>query len=157
MISVSNLSKTYDTVQALKGISFHIKEGEFFGLLGPNGAGKTTTISIMSTILEPSEGAVNIDGFDLKKNPTECKKIIGVVPQEIALYNELSAYDNLMFWGGLYSVPKSELKIRVDEVLSLFGLYDRKNDQVKTYSGGMKCRINIACAQIIMRNLKRRQ
>lgn len=146
MISVSNLSKKYDSVQALKGISFDIKEGEFYGLLGPNGAGKTTTISIMSTIVEQSDGIVNIAGFDLKKNPTECKKTIGVVPQEIALYNELSAYNNLMFWGSLYNVPKAELKKRIDETLKLFGLFDRRNDNVKTYSGGMKRRINIASA-----------
>src|SRR5262245_54827139 len=100
MISVSNLRKNYGTVQALKGVSFDIKAGEFFGLLGPNGAGKTTTISIMSTILEADEGNVTIAGFDLKKNPEDCKRTIGVVPQEIALYNDLSAYDNLLFWGG---------------------------------------------------------
>ncbi|GHN01842.1 ABC transporter ATP-binding protein [Cytophagales bacterium WSM2-2] len=146
MISVLNLSKSYETVQALKGISFNIKQGEFFGLLGPNGAGKTTTISIMSTLLEPNEGSVSIAGFDLKANPTECKKTIGVVPQEIALYNELSAYDNLMFWGSLYNVSKSELRSRIDETLRLFGLFERRNDKVKTYSGGMKRRINIASA-----------
>lgn len=146
MISVSNLSKNYDAIQALKGISFGIKQGEFFGLLGPNGAGKTTTISIMSTLLEPNAGSVSIAGFDLKNNPTECKKIIGVVPQEIALYNELSAYDNLMFWGSLYNVTKSELRLRIDETLKLFGLFERRNDKVKTYSGGMKRRINIASA-----------
>jgi len=146
MISVSNLSKKYNTIQALNGISFNIKEGEFFGLLGPNGAGKTTTISILSTILEPNEGTVSIAGFDLKNNPTECKKIIGIVPQEIALYNELSAYVNLMFWGSLYNVPKKELKLRINETLKLFGLFDRRNDKVKSYSGGMKRRINIASA-----------
>src|SRR5882724_12900607 len=146
MISVSNLSKSYDGVQALKGISFDIKQGEFYGLLGPNGAGKTTTISIMSTLLEPSGGSVTIAGLDLKSNPTECKKTVGVVPQEIALYNELSAYDNLMFWGSLYDVSKSELKLRIDETLKLFGLFERRNDKVKTYSGGMKRRINIASA-----------
>ena len=146
MISVSNLSKRYNTVQALKGISFDIKQGEFFGLLGPNGAGKTTTISIMNTILKPDEGSVEIAGYDLKRNPIECKKIIGVVPQEIALYNELSAYKNLIFWGGLYKIPSSELKLRINETLKLFGLLDRKNDKVKTYSGGMKRRINIASA-----------
>jgi ABC-2 type transport system ATP-binding protein len=114
--------------------------------LGPNGAGKTTTISIMSTIVEPNEGEVSIAGYDLKKNPLECKKNIGVVTQEIALYNELSAYENLLFWGGLYDVPKPELKVRIDEIVNLLGLTDRKNDKVKTYSGGMKRRINIASA-----------
>jgi ABC-2 type transport system ATP-binding protein len=146
MISVSNLKKTYGTTQALKGVSFNIQAGEFFGLLGPNGAGKTTTISIMSTILEADEGSVTIAGFDLKKNPRECKETIGVVPQEIALYNDLSAYDNLMFWGSLYNVPKPVLSKRIDNTLTLFGLFDRRKDKVKTYSGGMKRRINIASA-----------
>jgi len=146
MINVSNLRKTFDTVEALKGISFNIQQGECYGLLGPNGAGKTTTISIMSTVVEPDEGEVNISGYDLKKNPLECKKNIGVVTQEIALYNELSAYDNLLFWGGIYDVPKTELIKRIDETVILLGLTDRKDDKVKTYSGGMKRRINIASA-----------
>jgi ABC-2 type transport system ATP-binding protein len=146
MISVNNLTKNYGSVQALKGISFNIKKGEFFGLLGPNGAGKTTTISIMSTIVKPDIGSVTLAGFDIQNNPDACKRQIGVVPQEIALYSELSAYDNLMFWGSLYHVAIAELKIRVDETLKLFGLFDRKDDKVKTYSGGMKRRINIASA-----------
>ena len=146
MINVSNLRKTFGTIEALKGISFNIPQGECYGLLGPNGAGKTTTISIMSTLIKPSEGEVNIAGYDLKKNPLKCKKEIGVVTQEIALYNELSAYDNLLFWGSLYNVPKRELITRIDEMIKLFGLSDRKNDKVKTYSGGMKRRINIASA-----------
>ena len=146
MINISNLKKTFDTIEALKGISFNIQQGECYGMLGPNGAGKTTTISIMSTLVEPNEGKVSIAGYDLKKNPLECKKNIGVVTQEIALYNELSAYNNLLFWGGLYNVPKPELIGSIDEILNLFGLTDRKNDKVKTYSGGMKRRINIASA-----------
>ncbi|MFC2117424.1 ABC transporter ATP-binding protein [Bacteroidota bacterium] len=146
MINVSNLRKTFDTIEALKGISFNIPQGKCYGLLGPNGAGKTTTISIMSTLIEPNEGKVNIAGYDLKKNPLECKKNIGVVTQEIALYNELSAYDNLLFWGGLYKVPRPELIARLDEIINLLGLSDRKNDKVKTYSGGMKRRVNIASA-----------
>jgi ABC-2 type transport system ATP-binding protein len=146
MISVSNLKKIFDTVDALKGISFNIPQGECYGLLGPNGAGKTTTISIMSTLIEPNDGEVNIAGYDLKKNPLDCKKNIGVVTQEIALYNEFSAYDNLIFWGGMYKIPGKELEERIDETLDLLGLTDRKNDKVKTYSGGMKRRINIASA-----------
>jgi ABC-2 type transport system ATP-binding protein len=146
MINVSNLRNTFDTVDALKGISFNIQQGECYGLLGPNGAGKTTTISILSTIIKPDEGEVNIAGYDLKKNPLDCKKNIGVVTQEIALYNELSAYDNLLFWGGLYNVPKPELTARIEETVNLLGLTDRKNDKVKTYSGGMKRRINFASA-----------
>jgi ABC-2 type transport system ATP-binding protein len=146
MIAVSNLRKKYASVEALKGISFSIRPGEFFGLLGPNGAGKSTTIGIMSTLVVPDEGSVVIDGHDLKKDPMLCKQVIGVVPQELALYNELSAYDNLMFWGSLYSVKSELLKQRIDETLKLFGLFDRRNDKVKTYSGGMKRRINIASA-----------
>jgi len=146
MISVSNLKKTFDTVDALKGISFNIPQGECYGLLGPNGAGKTTTISIMSTLIEPDDGEVNIAGYDLKKNPLDCKKKIGVVTQELALYNEFSAYDNLLLWGGMYKIPGKELEERIDETLDLLGLTDRKNDKVKTYSGGMKRRINIASA-----------
>jgi ABC-2 type transport system ATP-binding protein len=144
MISVENLKKYYGDVTALNGMTFTIRQGECYGLLGPNGAGKTTTISIMSTLVEPNEGTVTIAGYDVKKNPLECKKNIGVVPQEIALYHELSAYDNLLFWGGIYNVPKPELIARIDETIELLGLASRKNDKVKTYSGGMKRRINIA-------------
>ena len=146
MINVSNLKKTFDTVDALKGISFNIPQGECYGLLGPNGAGKTTTISIMSTLIEPNDGEVNIAGYDLKKNPLDCKKNIGVVTQELALYNEFSAYDNLLFWGGMYKIQGKELEERISETLDLLGLTDRKNDKVRTYSGGMKRRINIASA-----------
>jgi ABC-2 type transport system ATP-binding protein len=146
MIAVSNLKKSFGTVDALKGISFNIPQGECYGLLGPNGAGKTTTISILSTLIEPNDGEVNIAGYDLKKNPLDCKKSIGVVTQEIALYNELSAYDNLLFWGGMYKIPGQQLTDRIDDILDLLGLTDRKNDKVKTYSGGMKRRINFASA-----------
>lgn len=153
MINVSNLRKTFDTIEALKAVSFNIKQGECFGMLGPNGAGKTTLISILSSILEPDEGEVSINGYNLKKNPLECKKNIGVVTQEIALYNELSAYDNLLFWGGLYKVQKPELIRRIDETMILLGLSDRKNDKVKTYSGGMKRRVNIASALLHRPNI----
>jgi ABC-2 type transport system ATP-binding protein len=146
MINVSNLRKTFDTVDALKGISFNIPQGECYGLLGPNGAGKTTTISIMSTLIEPNDGEVTIAGYNLKKNPLDCKKNIGVVTQEIALYNEFSAYDNLLFWGSMYKISGKELTEHIDETLDLLGLTDRKNDKVKTYSGGMKRRINIGTA-----------
>ncbi len=148
MIKVENLVKKYGETTALDGISFEIKEGKFFGLLGPNGAGKTTTISILSTILRPDSGTVRIAGFDLQKDPDQCKRNIGVVTQEIALYNKLSAFDNLMFWGGIYDVPKAELKTRISEILSLFGLTERQHDKIEAYSGGMKRRINIASAML---------
>ncbi|HRN73135.1 MAG TPA: ABC transporter ATP-binding protein [Ginsengibacter sp.] len=146
MIEIKNLRKSYNGHEALKGISFSIQKGEFYGLLGPNGAGKTTTISIMSSILKPDSGEVIIDGMNIDTHPGQAKQLIGVVPQEIALYGDLTASENLHFWGGLYGVSSSELKKRSEEVLHLFGLYDRRNDNVKTYSGGMKRRINIAAA-----------
>jgi ABC-2 type transport system ATP-binding protein len=146
MIHVSNLKKSYEDQEALRGISFDIAPGEFFGLLGPNGAGKTTTISILSTILKPDSGTITLGGYDLAKDPAQCKRIIGVVTQEIALYNKLSAYENLLFWGGLYGVPAADLRKRIDETLELFGLAERKHDPIESYSGGMKRRINIASA-----------
>lgn len=146
MIQVHNLCKQYDGHSVLKGIDFKIAEGEFYGLLGPNGAGKTTTVSILSSLIEADEGSIRIAGNDIRTDVRACKQAIGVVPQEIALYNDLSACDNLLFWGSLYNVPTKLLKQRIDETLQLFGLADRKNDKIKTYSGGMKRRINIASA-----------
>ncbi len=146
MIQVTNLSKSFGKIQAVKNISFNINKGEVFGFLGPNGAGKSTTINMMSTILQSDQGSILIDGINLKENPNKCKQLIGVVPQEISLYDEFSAYDNLLFWGNLYTIPKKELQQRIDEILELIGLSDRKNDLIKNYSGGMKRRINIAAA-----------
>ena len=140
ILEVSNLVKNYESIPALKGISFKISKGEFSGSV------KTTTINIISTILQPDMGYAKINGFDLKSDPLKCKKSIGVVPQEIALYNELSAYENLKFWGSLYKISSSELEKNIDKTLELMGLSERKNDKIKTYSGGMKRRINIASA-----------
>jgi len=146
ILQISDLNKNFGNVQALKNVSLNINEGEFYGLLGPNGAGKTTTINIISTALNPDTGTVIINNFDLKTDPVKCKRSIGVVPQEIALYNEFSAYENLLFWGGLYDLKTKYLKAKIDETLNLLGLFDRKDDRIKTYSGGMKRRINIATA-----------
>tara|TARA_R110001632_G_scaffold36869_5_gene93142 strand:- start:12929 stop:13849 length:921 start_codon:yes stop_codon:yes gene_type:complete len=146
MIQVQNLSKSFQNIQAVNDISFTIKKGEIFGLLGPNGAGKSTTLNMMSTILKSDAGSIHINGVHVNRNSKECKHLIGVVPQEISLYEELSAYQNLLFWGNLYGIPSKELKGRIDTTLELIGLLDRKNDVVKTYSGGMKRRINIAAA-----------
>jgi ABC-2 type transport system ATP-binding protein len=146
MISVQNLRKKYGEQIALNGIDFSIRKGEFYGLLGPNGAGKTTTIGIISTILEPDEGSVTINDLPLKDNKIACKRMIGVVPQEIALYDKLTAKQNLFFWGSLYGIDNDTLTKRIDETLQLLGLADRANDKVSTYSGGMKRRINIASA-----------
>jgi len=146
MIQVKNLSKSFDSIQAVKEISFSIKKGEVFGLLGPNGAGKSTTINMMSTILKSDKGTIYINENDIKQNPDACKQLIGVVPQEISLYDDFTAYDNLMFWGSLYKVPIKKLKQRIAVILDIIGLFERKDDLIKTYSGGMKRRINIAAA-----------
>lgn len=144
MIKVKEISKSFGSIKALKHVSFDIKRGEIFGLLGPNGAGKSTSINILNTLLEPDKGEVIIDGINIKDHKNKSKLIIGVVPQEIALYEELSAYENLMFWGGLYNIPKSSLKEKANNALEMVGLSGRKNDSIKNYSGGMKRRINLA-------------
>ncbi|GGG12484.1 ABC transporter ATPase [Dokdonia pacifica] len=146
MIQVQNLSKSFQDIKAVNDISFTIKKGEIFGLLGPNGAGKSTTLNMMSAILKSDEGHIHIDGNLINGHAKTCKHLIGVVPQEISLYEDLSAYKNLLFWGNLYGIPSKELKDRINKTLALIGLLDRKNDLIKTYSGGMKRRINIAAA-----------
>ncbi|NIM94193.1 MAG: ATP-binding cassette domain-containing protein [Anaerolineales bacterium] len=145
IIETHNLVKRFNGAPepAVKGVSFAVREGEVFSLLGPNGAGKTTTISMLSCLLQPTEGDALIGGESIVEDPMEVKKIIGVVPQEIALYPKLSAKENLFFWGRLYGMGGKELKQRVDEVLEIVGLADRAKDRVETYSGGMKRRINI--------------
>ncbi|AXT20047.1 ATP-binding cassette domain-containing protein [Flavobacteriaceae bacterium AU392] len=146
MIRVQNLSKSFQNIQAVNDISFTIKKGEIFGLLGPNGAGKSTTLNMMSTILKSDTGHIYVDGKNGNDHPKKCKHLIGVVPQEISLYEDLSAYKNLLFWGNLYGIPSHILKDRIHTTLELIGLLDRKKDLIKTYSGGMKRRINIAAA-----------
>jgi len=146
MIQVNNISKSYNSLKAVDNISFSIQQGEIFGLLGPNGAGKSTTINMMSTLLKSDSGSIVINGLDVSKNEHQSKQLLGVVPQEVSLYEEFSAFDNLMFWGQLYKVPSKELKQRIESLLDLIGLSDRKNDLIKNYSGGMKRRINIAAA-----------
>jgi ABC-2 type transport system ATP-binding protein len=146
MIKVEKISKSYGDVLALKDVSLEINDGEIFGLLGPNGAGKTTTINILSTIMQPDSGIVSLNGFTAADSKNSTKLQIGVVPQEISLYETLTAYENLKFWGNLYKIPSSELKHKIKNVLELVGLSDRQNDAIKTYSGGMKRRINIASA-----------
>jgi len=146
MIKVTKLSKSYGNFKALNNIDLSIKKGEIFGLLGPNGAGKSTCIKILSTLLSSDSGEVIIDSLNLNDNLLKSKKIIGIVPQEISLYEELSAYDNLLFWGKLNGVSGNELLLKTDTLLEMIGLSHRKNDLIKTYSGGMKRRINIAVA-----------
>ncbi|MCC7119027.1 MAG: ATP-binding cassette domain-containing protein [Anaerolineales bacterium] len=143
MLEVQNLVKNYGAFQAVKGVSFNIQEGEIFSLLGPNGAGKTTTISMLSTLYQPTSGDAQIAGHSIVKEPMQVKRAIGVVPQELALYEDLSAKENLVFWGQMYGLSGKALSARVDEVLEQIGLTDKARDKVKTYSGGMKRRVNI--------------
>lgn len=148
LIKVDGLVKKYNEKTAVAGITLSIEKGELFGLLGPNGAGKSTTISMLAGLVKPTSGSIHINGADISKHPIEGKKRIGLVPQEIALYPTLSAVDNLRFWGRMYGVTGKRLKERVTEVLRIVNLEDRKNQIIKSYSGGMQRRINIAAALI---------
>ncbi|MBK8881764.1 MAG: ABC transporter ATP-binding protein [Bacteroidales bacterium] len=148
MIEVRAVSKSFGNIKALENVSFDIEKGEIFGILGPNGAGKSTIVNILNTLVKPDMGDVIIDGFNIRNDDDSIKLIMGVVPQEIALYEELSAYENLMFWGGLYNIPKPELKKNINKTLEIVDLAGRKDDRIKTFSGGMKRRINIACSML---------
>jgi len=143
ILEVKDLVKKYGDFTAVKGISFDIEEGEIFSLLGPNGAGKTTTISMLSTLYTPTSGDATIGGYSVTKAPMAVRNIIGVVPQDLALYEDLTARENLVFWGQMYGLSGKTLAARVDEVLEQIGLVDKAKDRVKTYSGGMKRRVNI--------------
>jgi ABC-2 type transport system ATP-binding protein len=143
ILEVHNLVKKYGDFTAVKGVSFDIQEGEIFSLLGPNGAGKTTTISMLSTLFVPTSGEATIGGHSVTKEPMAVRNLIGVVPQEIALYDDLSARENLVFWGQMYGLSGKALTARVNEVLEQIDLVDKAKNKVKTYSGGMKRRVNI--------------
>ena len=147
-VQVSNLVKTFGKHEAVKGVSFTIGKGEIFGLLGPNGAGKSTTINMMCGYLEPTSGDTTIDCISITKEPLKVKRTIGVVPQEIALYNDLSSLENLEFFGELYGLSAKVRRARAEEVLQFVGLYDRRKEPIKNFSGGMKRRINMAVAMI---------
>jgi len=144
MISVQGLSKRFGELRAVDRISFEVARGELFGFLGPNGAGKTTTISMVSGLLRPDEGTVMLGEYNLWESPRQAKRLLGLVPQEVALYEEFSAKENLFFWGGLYGAARSELKKNVDDILARVGLTDRAREPVSRYSGGMKRRLNLA-------------
>ena len=145
-IEVLHLSKSFGSLQAVRDLSFEVQEGEIFSLLGPNGAGKTTTISILSCLLRPDSGEARLLGRSILTEQAEVKKLLGVVPQEIALYEDLTARENLTFWGKMYGLRGSALKSRVSEILNLIGLEARSNDRIEKYSGGMKRRVNIGVA-----------
>lgn len=143
-VAVENLTKKFGDLVAVDHVSFEIEEGEIFGLLGPNGAGKTTTLSMLSTMLRPDSGRAEIDGHDIVKDEDGVRKSIGIVFQDQSLDDELTAWENMDFHGRLYRIPKKIRLERTNELLNLVGLEERKDDLVKTYSGGMRRRLEIA-------------
>ncbi len=145
-IEVKNLHKAFGTVRAVGGVSFEVGQGTIFSLLGPNGAGKSTTISMLSCLLQPDDGDALVMGHSVRREPMAVKACIGVVPQEIALYEDLSAAENLGFWGKMYGLRGAALHRRVAEVLDVIGLTERQKGRVSKFSGGMKRRLNIGIA-----------
>lgn len=146
LVEIQNLYKRYTPtgLYAVADVSFEIHAGELFSLLGPNGAGKTTAISVISTLLEPTSGAVYVDGHDVQRDPMAVRRVIGVVPQDLALYDDLTAHENLRFWGEMRGMHGAELAHEIDEKLALIELVDRAKERVSTFSGGMKRRLNLA-------------
>ncbi len=145
-VEVQHLVKTFGKHEAVKDLSFTIGKGEIFGLLGPNGAGKSTTINMMCGYLEPTSGDTLIDGQSITREPRKVKRMIGVVPQEIALYGDLNAQENLEFFGEIYGLSSKARKERAQALLHFVGLYDRRKEPVNKFSGGMQRRINMAIA-----------
>lgn len=144
MIEVRNLSKRFDDVVAVRDISFQVKRGEIFAFLGPNGAGKTTTVNMLTTLLAPTSGMIRIDGLDPVKQSNEVRKRFGIVFQDPSLDSELTALENLQLHCALYSVPREERGRRIEHLLRLFELWERRKSYVKQFSGGMKRRLEIA-------------
>ncbi len=145
-IEVEKLSKSFGDLHAVRDISFDVEIGEIYSLLGPNGAGKSTTISVLACLLEPTAGEAHVMGHSVRHDPMAVKGVIGVVPQEMALYEDLSARENLEFWGKMYGLRGDALRKRVDDVLGIIGLSQRQRGRVQKYSGGMKRRLNIGIA-----------
>lgn len=144
MIETLDLTKKFDGRKAVDRLNLIIKKGELFGLLGPNGAGKSTTVSMLSTVLEPTQGTAIIGGRDIRKHPKEVRKLIGVVPQEGSVYDDLTAMENLIYFGKLHEVDGEKLRKRAEKLLELVQLKNRTKERVKTYSSGMKHRLNLA-------------
>jgi ABC-2 type transport system ATP-binding protein len=146
MLETVELVKTFKNNVAVDHVNLYLDPGESVGLLGPNGAGKSTTISLISTLIQPTSGDVRFEGHSVIRDPKRIRSVLGVVPQEIALYDDLSAAENLHFFGSIYGLKGARLQKAVKEALDLVGLSERRNERIKTYSGGMKRRINIAAA-----------
>ncbi len=148
MLSVVQISKHFGQIQAVDNVSFEVQPGEVYGLLGPNGAGKSTAIRCVSGLAQPDEGEVLINGFSIHSEPIKAKQELGLVPQDLALYQDLTAIDNLNFWGQAYGLKGTLLKQRIETVLAQVGLQSRAKEPVKNFSGGMKRRLNFACGII---------
>jgi len=144
VIETNNLTKRFGTLVAVDHVSFSVEEGEIFGFLGPNGAGKTTTINMLTTLLNPSEGSAKVDGFDVEKQDDKVREIVGLVPQDITVDDDLTGMENMMLQAKLYHVPTKVAKERIKEVLNLVGLTDAANRKVETYSGGMRKLLELA-------------
>ena len=148
ILEVKDLKKAFGSRQAVNGASFSVREGEIFGLLGPNGAGKSTTLSLVCGLLKANAGKIVVDGWDIAKDGVKAKNLIGIVPQEPALYPMLSAKANLRFWGTINGLTSDELEKAVNDVLKVVGLEDRAEGKISKFSGGMKRRLNIAAGLI---------
>ncbi|HTI99880.1 MAG TPA: ATP-binding cassette domain-containing protein [Dongiaceae bacterium] len=146
LLRVAGICKSYGSIRAVETLNFEVRPGEIYGLLGPNGAGKSTTIMMISGLLQPDAGEVYVAGTAFGRDPEKAKRIMGVVPQELALYEELSGRENLEFWGRMAGLGTRAARVRAGELLEALTLTDRAKDAVKTYSGGMKRRINLGCA-----------
>jgi len=150
IIDVKNLTKSFNNFVAVDNISFDVKKGEVFGLLGPNGAGKSTTLRMLSTLARPTKGTATIGGYDIVKNDTEVRKLIGIVSEKMIMYNRLTARENLIFFGNLFNIPKDVLTKRIGDLLELVQLTKWKNAQVGTFSSGMRQRMNVIRALLNM-------
>ncbi|PZD93839.1 export ABC transporter ATP-binding protein [Paenibacillus sambharensis] len=145
-VQFEEVVKTYGTAMSVNHLTLSIREGEVFGLLGPNGAGKSTTIHMLAGLLKSDGGTISVDGYNVAKRPLEVKRRIGLVPQELAIYEHFTARENVAFFGRLYGLRGRELKERVEEALDFTGLLSHDNGRPSAFSGGMKRRLNIACA-----------
>lgn len=146
ILSIKDLKKSFGETEVVRGINFDINKGDILGFLGPNGAGKSTTINIIAMLLDKESGKVIFDGIDVTENNIKFKKSLGLVPQDIALFSDLTAYENVKFFCSLYGIKGNELREATKEALEKVGLWNRKDDFLDSFSGGMKRRLNIACS-----------